>query len=417
MTVRNAKEFSREDTHRCRSFLFATLGAVVACMFNRQRLRFYENGVVSLHLPPTADVLGSRASRTTHPQALAGFSKLFTALLDAQFSVENPFVFRTKSEVVRSVARNGAADLIGHTVSCARVRDRTRLHPHCGVCSQCIERRFAILAAGQAENDPADMYKVDLLLGPRKVGPQRTLAEAYVRTASTILRMADTAFIANYGEVFRAVRYLGEPENVAGRKIIELHRRHAAGVCRVVDAAIRQHAAALRGRDLPDSCLLVLTVGGRGDQVGLPRVTSDDRAGEVPEAPADVLIAFDPQEEAVLLGSGELKGAHYSLLEAMRPIYQTARDARFLPQDYPPIPASELADALGVTEEAMRRRVVKVRRAIERPGVDPDAVIENLPWRGYRLSPYVRLISPSSFPRSSGHNFPAEGHNSRRVTR
>jgi hypothetical protein len=282
------------------------------------------------------------------------------------------------------VAGNGAADLIGHTVSCARVRDRTRLHPHCGVCSQCIERRFAILAAGQAENDPAEMYKVDLLLGPRKHGPQTTLAEAYVRTASSILRMADTAFIANYGEVFRAVRFLGEPENVAGRKIIELHRRHATAVCRVVDAAIRQHAAALRGRDLPDSCLLVLTVGGRGDQVGLPRVTSDEREGEVPEAPAEVLIAFDPQEKAVLLGSGEpLKGAHYSLLEVMCSNYEAARDAGLLPEDYPPVPAPNLADALGITEEAVRRRVVKVRRAIESLGVDPDAVIENLPWRGY----------------------------------
>jgi hypothetical protein len=162
----------------------------------------------------------------------------------------------------------------------------------------------------------------------------------------------------------------------------------------------------------------MLTVGGRGDQIGFPRVTSDEREGEVPEAPAEVLIAFNPAKEAVLLGSGQpLKGAHYSLLEAMRPNYEAARDAGLLPQDYPSIPAPTLADALGVSEEAVRKRVVKVRRAIAARGLDPDAVIENLPWRGYRLSPYVRLISPSSFHQLSGHNFAAEGHNSRRVTR
>ena len=45
----------------------------------------------------------------------------------------------------------------------------TKLHPHCGQCSQCIDRRFAILAAGQDEDDPEDAYKVDLLLDGREV--------------------------------------------------------------------------------------------------------------------------------------------------------------------------------------------------------------------------------------------------------
>ena len=49
----------------------------------------------------------------------------------------------------------------------------TMLHPHCGQCSQCIDRRFAILAAGQEHEDPAEAYKVDLFLGEResRAGP------------------------------------------------------------------------------------------------------------------------------------------------------------------------------------------------------------------------------------------------------
>jgi hypothetical protein len=63
-----------EPTHRTRSFLFAALGAVTAQMLDRERIFFFENGVVSLNFPPVGQVVGARATRTTHPQALAGLT-------------------------------------------------------------------------------------------------------------------------------------------------------------------------------------------------------------------------------------------------------------------------------------------------------------------------------------------------------
>ena len=93
-------------------------------------------------------MVGARATRTTHPQALAGFRRVLSALLGRPFGVANPFVWLTKAEVVRRIAANGFADLIRHTRSCTRVRDMTVMYPHCGRCSQCLDRRFAILAAG-----------------------------------------------------------------------------------------------------------------------------------------------------------------------------------------------------------------------------------------------------------------------------
>ena len=68
----------KEPTHRTRSFLFAALGAVTAKLLDRQRIFFFENGVVSLNLPPVAQVVGARATRTTHPQALAGFRRVLS---------------------------------------------------------------------------------------------------------------------------------------------------------------------------------------------------------------------------------------------------------------------------------------------------------------------------------------------------
>jgi hypothetical protein len=56
---------TRESTHRTRSFLFAALGAVTARLFGVNRIAFFENGIVSLNLPPLAQVVGARATRTT----------------------------------------------------------------------------------------------------------------------------------------------------------------------------------------------------------------------------------------------------------------------------------------------------------------------------------------------------------------
>ena len=70
-----------EPTHRTRSFLFAALGAVTAQLLDRNRICFFENGVVSLNLPPVGQVVGARATRTTHPQALAGLRRVLSAVL------------------------------------------------------------------------------------------------------------------------------------------------------------------------------------------------------------------------------------------------------------------------------------------------------------------------------------------------
>ena len=63
------------------------------------------------------------------------------------------------------------------------------------------------------------------------------------------------------------------------------------------------------------------------------------------------------------------------------------------PENFPFIKAICFADCK-CTEEALRRRVLRCRSRIAHPamaagGLAPaiDAVIENHPWRGYRLNP------------------------------
>jgi hypothetical protein len=110
--VNTDQAIGKEFTQRSRSFLYAALGFVVARIFGLFRIRFFENGVVSLNLPIAPHGLGSRASRTTHPQVISGFSKLFSALVQASFTVQNPFLWKTKTEIVRMIAEHGCASLI-----------------------------------------------------------------------------------------------------------------------------------------------------------------------------------------------------------------------------------------------------------------------------------------------------------------
>ena len=326
---------SGESTHRTRSFLYAVLGFIVAQVFRRQRLRFYENGVISLHFPISAHVLGARATRSTHPRVLRGFEKLFSRLLDAPFAVENPFFWRTKTDVVHSIVQHGFADLIGLTRSCANVRGQTIMHPHCGYCSQCIDRRFATLAvAAEDSSDPKLYYGIDLIEGPRTGFEQVSMLASYVSTVSMVEVMTDQAFFAKFGEAARAYRYFSDPAHVAGEKIFDLYKRHAASVCGVLDREIANNASRIRANSLPPSCLLMIAASQRSGRVKRATVekiahVSDatdeaSRSLEVGGRQREPLLylAFDGATRCVVIeGLGTIASASYDLLEALRPAF------------------------------------------------------------------------------------------------
>src|SRR5262249_51823136 len=137
--INKSKVLTREGTQRTRSFLYVALAGVLAANLRLDRVRVYENGVGALNLPPAGQVVGARATRTAHPRALRGFETILSRLLDRPFSVNNPFEWKTRREVIAMLADAGGAELIGLTTSCARVRTTTRACPHCGICSQCID--------------------------------------------------------------------------------------------------------------------------------------------------------------------------------------------------------------------------------------------------------------------------------------
>jgi hypothetical protein len=252
----------QEHTQRTRSFLYAALACVIARLFENSRIRFFENGVVSINLPISEQVVGARATRTTHPLVLELFRQFFSAAIGKSIEVDNSFIWKTRAEVIRLIVDRGCGELIKHTVSCTRTYEMTKLYTHCGCCSQCLDRRFAVLAANAAGHDPVEMYRVELLAGARDRPNDQTMAESYVRTALELREMSELAFFGRFSGETARVRD-GFPSLTAdevGRQVLNLHQRHAQAIGEVLKAGIERHSAELINRSLSSSSVLMMTV-------------------------------------------------------------------------------------------------------------------------------------------------------------
>jgi len=262
--VNKDRALGKEHTQRTRSFLFACLAFTVARAYHLQKIRFYENGVVSLNLPISEQVIGARATRTTHPRVLNGFAGLFSVLAGTDFAVENPFLWLTKGEVIDKIGDSGCAELIKHSVSCTHTIGQTKLHTHCGRCSQCVSRRFATLASEYRDHDPAEMYEVDLLEGERVKNVDLTLVESIIRTAADIKAMNEFQLLERFGEVSRVLRHVRPlTADEVAEKIVRLHWKHAAEVTGVMERALASHSLQILEEKLPPTCAIILAFPGK----------------------------------------------------------------------------------------------------------------------------------------------------------
>jgi 7-cyano-7-deazaguanine synthase in queuosine biosynthesis len=248
---------AKEYTQRTRSFLFASVGVTVSKMLGLDSLRFYENGVVSLNLPVCAQVVGSRATRTTHPRVIAGFSKLFSLLGERPFDVSNPFLWNTKAEVIKKIVDAGLPETIKNSVSCAHTWERRAEVTHCGTCSQCIDRRIGIIAAGAEAYDPSSQYKTDIILGSRPTDDDKILSAAFLERANEMEQIEDIAgFISKYPTVLRAIEHIPGNKQGAAQRLFDLYKRHATEVRRAVETLFSRHSKDIFNRTLPGDSLL-----------------------------------------------------------------------------------------------------------------------------------------------------------------
>lgn len=394
---------AEEFTQRTRSFLFAALGFLVADIVGKRSVSFYENGVVSMNLPLAEHVLGSRATRTTHPRVLHDLGALFSRIAACDFKVVNPFFWDTKADIVRRIAEVGCASLIPETFSCANVRKANQVDRHCGVCSQCLDRRFGVLAADCGQYEPTSEYDVELFRGERKPGLDAMMAGSYVLAAHRHATSTEPAFLHEHGEVLRALPYLS-PLSVtdAATSLHQLHRRHGQAVKAVVaNEAVTDDPLTAR-LALPENTLLGMVMGSLSadiacvDQVELAppaAVLATERGIKVVTRPIS-FAADQAKSFVVFTEGGKLTGASAKLFLALLPNYQAGQQASAGTDGFAFTKAKFLADQLGVSDQTVRQQIRRARAQLKQlfatksdVTVEDDDIIETNEWSGYRLNP------------------------------
>ncbi len=260
--VNKEKKLGREHTQRTRSFLFVALGTAVAESVKAEGIRFFENGIVSVNLPVADEVLRARASRTTHPYMLILLGRLCSLVAGRRLVIDNPYLFKTKCDVVSVFSKPKFKPLIQLTCSCAHTGFfHSKTQWHCGACSQCIDRRFAILAAGLESYDPSYDYVSDVSTGPRKEGPEQNMAVDFVRHALELHAMSENEIVHRFNaQLSRASRDQPKQREFA-EQLVKIHKRHGETVRAVLHKQLEENSGRIVDSDLPESSMLALVTG------------------------------------------------------------------------------------------------------------------------------------------------------------
>lgn len=388
-----------EHTQRTRSFLFACLGLVIARMAGKDRFTFYENGVVSMNPPVSGDIVGGRATRTTHPRVLRGLERLFSQILEREISIDTPLQWMTKPEVVLLINKAGMPDLLPMTCSCTRTHMRTTAQPHCGECSQCIDRRFAVLAAGMEEYEPASTYRLDLLTADRTGNENLRMALNYVAFFNKLRGVSQHRFLLEYSEFVSALgEFPGLTTQEAGTRLFDMFQRQATSIDSVMVKALRDNAEALvKGEILPGS-LLALSRSVENVTIQPPS-DYDAQAKEFMDRLGTPILEFavDIENKHILFRNGlMLDGADYTLVEKLLTSFRAVKNEE-KEAEYNSAP--NLAKVLGKTEQSIRQQRSRIGKKLASLAADlgiplnEDSFIENLHSEGYRLNPNLREVA------------------------
>jgi len=247
-----------EQTQRSRAFLFLSIAGVIGLQKELSDIYMCENGIVSFNIPLSAQSVSSLLSRSTHPKFIHLFTNFINKLAKKEINIHNPFIYLTRREVAKTILNTGYEDLIQKSISCAHTQLATIIHPHCGTCSQCIDRRFALAEPSLQKFDDITSYEKDIFINDLNEGEERTQTESYVRSAIKISRMNDYNFFTEYPELQDSLGYLGNAIDESASKVYDLFKRHADEVININIEKGKEYWSRLINKELPENCLISL---------------------------------------------------------------------------------------------------------------------------------------------------------------
>jgi hypothetical protein len=274
LVVNRRGDDAAETSQRTRAFLFAALGLAVSVSLGVPEVFFCDNGVVSINLPFTSGQFGAQATRSTHPRFIRELNELAVRLFPAAPQVRNSLASRTRADVLGILCATNTQDLLRHTASCAHPRGRTGDQRHCGVCSQCIDRRFATIAAGLQEFDPASDYEIDIFLDNLPQGVSRAMAVGYYNLALRLHETDSDQFLRRFPRLWDCLAHTGTSAEQSADMLTHLLKRHGDTVRKVMAQQIQMASPLIAERRLPRYSLIRLFQGNSGPASALPPASS-----------------------------------------------------------------------------------------------------------------------------------------------
>ena len=150
-----------EQTQWVRSFLFLSIASSLAITVGTKRLRIFENGPIALNVPIAE---GRHNTRTAHPYFLDLYHEMIKAIFSVDLDIQNPFLSKTKGELMQDIAASSVVDKLAYTTSCWRMGRSLGLYAyalggsskgktHCGTCYPCVIRQAAFAHSGLTAHD------------------------------------------------------------------------------------------------------------------------------------------------------------------------------------------------------------------------------------------------------------------------
>ncbi len=224
---------SADETQRTRSFLFNSIAYTLASTYKLNENILFENAITSFNIAETQDMINSRSSRTTHPKTLGLMSELMTMIHESEYKIKNRFYDKTKADVIAVLKRYGHEKMLDIAVSCSGSRNKKNKHTtHCGICSQCIDRRFGAYYVEVEEEDENGIYDFDFVKEDLLEIKQKKAISDYLLQARKYSKFSLEKFYDEFTDELTDLEEFFEGETEADKiqKIYNVCLRHGGQV-------------------------------------------------------------------------------------------------------------------------------------------------------------------------------------------
>ena len=185
-------DHSFDKNYATRALLYNAVSFAVSQLYSTDKYYVYENGISAINFRGINSIDNS-TGYTVHPKAMHLLEMLYMHISGKQFTIQMPFLFKTKAEVISVLRSWDRISLLKHTVSCDRRLSIPLGFSHCGTCPSCITRRIALFAS-DLRQEHKDSFYYDFLAESNLTAQQEQMMETMLREMIYFINQRSDAF-------------------------------------------------------------------------------------------------------------------------------------------------------------------------------------------------------------------------------